>query len=110
LHDLLEEYHSPTYSCPTGYSFECGSILYGALTKELISTGLLVPCPVDPSSGWTLGRIYSKVHNIRSPTWYDAGSRRKSQHPCNLNQKVTEVADRVMGEVNGLRLEDFDRL
>ncbi|KAK3208892.1 hypothetical protein GRF29_69g21024 [Pseudopithomyces chartarum] len=41
LHDLLSEYGNPNYSCPSGnYSFECGSILFGALTREMQSAGL----------------------------------------------------------------------
>jgi hypothetical protein len=107
LHVLLEEYRKPTYSCPIGSSFECGSILHDALTKELNSTGLMVRCPMDPSSGLTLEKIYSKIHNIESPTWRDVRLRRS--HLCDLNENVTEVADRVMSGVNGLKLEDFDR-
>lgn len=111
LHNLLDEYRNTNYCCPSGnYSFECGSILYGALTKEMDSLGLLVPYPVTPFSGISFWEIYSKVHNMKSPMWCNLGSGRyKSQHSCNLNEKVRKIANRVMYGVNGLKLKDFGR-
>lgn len=111
LHGLLDEYRSTDYCCPSGnYSFECGSILYGALTKEMDSLGLLVPYQVAPFPAMSFSEIYSKVHNVKSPMWSNPGSGRyRSQHSCNLNEKVTEIANSVMYGVNGLKLKDFGR-
>ncbi|KAF2810992.1 uncharacterized protein BDZ99DRAFT_508368 [Mytilinidion resinicola] len=70
LHSLLDEYHSADYSCPrNGYSFECGSMLYGALTKQMESLELLAPQPVAPFSGMSLRELDSKMRNIKSPLW-----------------------------------------
>jgi hypothetical protein len=52
LHDLLDGFRRNDYRCPNGgSSFECGCMLYGALTKEMDLAGLLVPYPVAPFSG-----------------------------------------------------------
>ena len=111
LHNLLDKYRDVDYRCPSGfYSFECGSILYGALTKEMDSSGLLVPYPVAPFPGMSFCELYSKVQDIKSPMWCSPGTGRyKSQHSCNLNEKVMEVANRVMSGVNGLELKEFGR-
>ncbi|PVH91491.1 hypothetical protein DM02DRAFT_545743 [Periconia macrospinosa] len=111
LHDLLEEYRNADYCCPSGiHSFECGSILYGALTKGIDSSGLLVPYPVAPFSGMSIWEIYLKVHDIKSPVWCNPGSGRfRTHHSCNLNERVTEIVDKVMRRVNGLELKEFGR-
>ncbi|KAH8725724.1 hypothetical protein GQ44DRAFT_599689, partial [Phaeosphaeriaceae sp. PMI808] len=68
LRDLLEEFRSPLYRCLRGDSFECGSILYGALFREMELQGLL-PIPTAPYSGLRVSELYSKMQRIRSPVW-----------------------------------------
>jgi len=108
LQDLLSEYLDPYYKCPSGsHSFECGSILYGALTKELNLAGLMVPYPVAPYPGLDVGELYSKLQHIKSPSWGYPG-KIKSRHPCDLNQRVMGIANKVLCFPDGLDLKDFD--
>jgi hypothetical protein len=110
LHDLLEEYRNPNYVCPKGsHSFECGSILYGALSKQMKSAGLLEPYPVAPFSGMSFEEIYSKVRQFKSPKWCYPGKKKFTAHSCDLGEKVTEIAEMVIHSAYGFHLKDFGR-
>jgi hypothetical protein len=104
LQSLLEEYRNPHYECPDGRSFECGSILYGALTKEMEFQGLL-PVPIAPFSGLSMSKLYKKLQSIRSPLWTYPG--KKLRHTCNLGARVMAIANPVMRLANGPGLDDF---
>lgn len=106
LQALLQEFRSPLYRCPSGDSFECGSILYGALTKEMELQGLL-PVPTEPYSGLNVSELYTKMQRIRSPSWYSS-RKKKSQHSCNLREKVMAIAEPVTRLANGPELGDFE--
>lgn len=112
LHDLLGEYGNPNYSCPSGnYSFECGSILFGALTREMQSAGLLVHNFMPSFSNTNLWEVVSKVQGFRSPSWcYPGNYRTRSRHPCSLEERVTNIVNSIIGSDNGLDLEDFERI
>jgi hypothetical protein len=110
VHDLLEEYRSPNYRCPEGYSFECGSILYGALSKQMKPAGLLEPYPVAPFSGLGFDETNSKLRDFKSPEWCTPGGHRLMIHSCDLRETVTEIADIAITSVNGLCLKDFGRI
>ncbi|KAF2488623.1 hypothetical protein BU16DRAFT_532128 [Lophium mytilinum] len=104
LRILLHDYRAADYCCPRGsqYSFECGSILYGALTKGLVSSELSYL--FVPFAGISFCELQEKVKSIKSPMWmtdYDG------YHLCNLGVKVTEMADMVLREIHGLDLKDF---
>jgi hypothetical protein len=110
LHDLLDEFRQGDYECPSGISsFECGSILYGALTKGMESSGLLSPFPTAPFAGLTFEELRAKVHGMRAPTWSNSGYKRNCPHPCDLSSRVVEIADKAGAEVLGLSLHAFDR-
>lgn len=110
LHDLLDEYRHRDYHCPSGInSFECGSMLHGALTKGMQLSGLLAPYPVAPFSGMSFGELCSKVYELKSPVWSDAGYKRDHRHPCSLKERVAKIVDKAMNEVTGLELGTFDR-
>jgi hypothetical protein len=106
LHDLLEEFRSQLYRCPRDDSFECGSILYGALFKEMELQGLL-PIPTAPYHDLSVSELYTKMQRIRSPTWCRPRSK-KSQHGCNLAERVMAIADPVTRLANGPELKDFE--
>lgn len=112
LHDLLEEYRNPNYLCPNGgHSFECGSILYGALAREMELAGLLAPYPVAPFSGLSFGEIHLKLQHFRSPSWcYPDRYKTAKSHPCNLRGRVTKIAEEAIHPANGLDLKDFGRI
>jgi hypothetical protein len=104
LQELRQEYRSPLYHCPGGNSFECGSMLFGALTKEMELQGLL-PVPAAPFAGWSISKLYTKIQRIQSPSW---SKPKKSRHRCDLSERVMSIADPVTRLADGPRLEDFD--
>src|SRR5262245_23173728 len=100
------------YTCPRDMdSFECGSILYGALTKGMDSLQLLEPYPAAPFSGISFEVLCLKACNIRSPRWSDPRGMYGygNEHPCYLNRKVADIAAKVMNGIHGLELKDFAR-
>lgn len=107
LHALLEDFRSPLYQCPHGDSFECGSILYGALFKEMELQGLL-PIPTAPYHDLSVPELYTKMQRIRSPAWCRPSKSKKSQHGCNLAERVMAIADPVLRLANGPELNDFE--
>ncbi|KAF2790571.1 hypothetical protein K505DRAFT_282387 [Melanomma pulvis-pyrius CBS 109.77] len=112
LQDLLNEYRNPLYQCAKGSSsFECGSILYGALTKGMELAGLLEPYPVAPFPGLGVWELYEKVKCLRSPSWCSMVEyyRSTSRHPCSLSDRVVEIADTAIRFADGLDLKDFKR-
>jgi len=70
------------------------------------SLGLSIPNLAALSLGMSFWEIYLKVRNVKSPTW--SHRRHKSQHPCNLTEKVKKIADWAMDGVNGLDLKNFE--
>ena len=107
LQDLLQEFRNPLYRCPSGDSFECGSMLYGALSKEMELQGLL-PVPTAPFYDISVSELYTKMQRIRSPSWCRPGKSKKGHHHCNLGEKVMAIADPVTRLANGPELKDFD--
>jgi hypothetical protein len=108
LHDLLEEFRSPLYRCPRDDSFECGSILYGALFKEMELQGLL-PIPMAPYRDFSVSELYTEMQRIKSPTWCRPGNSKRSQHhSCNLAERVIAIADPVTRLADGPKLKDFE--
>lgn len=107
LHGLLEEFRSPLYRCPRDDSFECGSILYGALFKEMELQGLL-PIPTAPYHDLSVSELCTKMQRIRSPAWCRPGKSKKSQHGCNLAGRIMAIADPVTRLAYGPELKDFE--
>ena len=106
LQALLDEYRSQSYKCPSGDSFECGSMLFGALTKEMELQGLF-PVPKTPFVGWSISELYTKIQRIRSPSWSCSNKPKKSRHRCDLRARVMAIADPVTRLADGPRLEDL---
>ena len=107
LHDLLEEFRSPLCRYPRDDSFEYGPILYGALFKEMELQGLL-PIPTAPYHDLSASELCTKMQRIRSPTWCRPGKSKKSQHGCNLAEKVMAIADPVTRLANGPESKHFE--
>ncbi|KAH7070002.1 hypothetical protein BKA63DRAFT_421441 [Paraphoma chrysanthemicola] len=108
LHELLEQYRSPLYQCPRDDSFECGSMLYGALYKQMERQELL-PIPTAPYHDLSVSELHTKMERIRSPVWRPGKlSKKNQQHGCNLAEKVMGLANHVTRLANGPKLEDFE--
>jgi hypothetical protein len=108
LHNLLEEFRSPLYRCPHDDSFECGSILYGALFEEMELQGLL-PILTAPYHDLSLSELCTKMQRIRSPTWCRLGKSKKIiHHGCKLAGRVIAIAEPVTRLANGPELKDFE--
>ena len=108
LHDLLDRFRSCDYQCPSSnsLSFECGCILYGALTKGMHSMGIWSPFPIEPFAGLSLHDVVNKAILMKSPAWRPASGYSPS-HSCSLLLQVTEVVNRVWVEATGLDLQDY---
>jgi hypothetical protein len=116
LRDLLDENGNPSYQCPHScHSFECGSILYGALSRQMRSAGL----PTDPPTALCYGlgfwETYTKLQDIKSPVWYDLrnhglkSKRLLNPHPCSLRERVDNIIAEVIHLADGFSLRDFGR-
>ncbi|KAF9693479.1 hypothetical protein EKO04_008405 [Ascochyta lentis] len=113
LHGLLDQYRSNSYVCKhnSTLSFQCGSFLLGALTKELGGWSLLSPRPEIPFQELVFSDICAKVENARSPHWCCTYSRgygvHDGQHACNLTQNVKEIVSKAKSGVVGLSLSNM---
>lgn len=54
----------------TGCTFECESILLGALVKQMNSFNLLEPRPAIPFSGLSVAQLALEMGHFNSPAWY----------------------------------------
>lgn len=107
LHKLLDDF----YERRKLYSFECNSILLGALTSEMRARGLFSPRPAIPFLGFSLATTMASVRDIRSPRWH---IKRNSPFgpevdaiDCSLEPLIYPIVDGVEKSMNGLALEDF---
>jgi hypothetical protein len=109
LHDLLETYLSTSYMCPhdTDVSFQCGSFLLGALTRELHRTELLSPRPQIPFVELSFNGLCDKVTSLQFPVWLQ---RDRYRHACNLRIKVGEIVIAVTNQVTGLSLKKMKKI
>lgn len=84
--DLVQEIHTNFFKGSRGCSFECRSIMYGALTQEMESNGLLSPEFMHPFPGTNYNELVRKVRSFNSPQWYDSPSygsyHSRYQHKC----------------------------
>ncbi|KAL4924506.1 uncharacterized protein BDV17DRAFT_284673 [Aspergillus undulatus] len=65
---LLHETQDAFLNSDRGCGFECSSIMYGALTKELHRANMILR-PVAPFPGLAYDQLMQKVSSIRSPMW-----------------------------------------
>lgn len=138
LHDLLDSFRSSDYLCPSdkSWAFECGSILYGALTKGMHSMGIWSPFPIEPFTGLSLYDVATRARLMKSPTWLHVNSgytknsgynhsgfgqsgfgqsghshsvscQNGCNHNCSLGTQVSAIVNRVCLEDTGLDLQDY---
>ncbi|KAF2441506.1 hypothetical protein P171DRAFT_392839 [Karstenula rhodostoma CBS 690.94] len=114
LHGLREKYLDLDYACTQDpdYSFNCGSTLYGAISKEMLAIQILSPRPQIPFTGMSFEGVCAGVRNFRSSSnnngyrlGYYNDYRHTQAHSCSLTTAVTEVIDNVVSTVGGFQLQ-----
>jgi len=109
-HRWLDKWSDDNYHCPRKglVSFQCNSILLGALTKELKRLKLLSPPPSVPFTGWSLSKLCSTLWMLRSPVWYEKEEcLHATQHGCNFHVTLVPEIDALLTRTKGLALRDF---
>ncbi|KAJ6003688.1 hypothetical protein N7522_006380 [Penicillium canescens] len=71
---LLQKQRTACLSDMRGCSFECSSVMYDALTKQMKLDGLLSPRPQAPFTGLSYQGLVHKVCSFSSPQWRDLSS------------------------------------
>lgn len=111
---LLHERHKALLSGSRGCSFECSSIMYGALTKQMQSNALLLPRPVAPFLTWNYKKLVKTVLSFQSPQWYSLSSGHlgyssfgsQYRHSCS-NSTFASIFGKLPDSVQGLDLDIF---
>ncbi|OKL63247.1 hypothetical protein UA08_01841 [Talaromyces atroroseus] len=101
LHQTLTDLLNDSRGC----SYECRSIMYGALTKQMQSNDLLSPRPVTPFPGVSYKQLVQKVSGFRSPQWV-VGERSRYYHSC-LGSSFARLFGELSDSIEGLHLENF---
>lgn len=113
LHGWVNKFKDEAYLCPQGteHSFSCGSILLGALLKELNRIECLNPRPEVPFEGFSFEDLCEKAYAISSPKWTGLHSCRNYctsvLHSCSFDRTVLQDARSFDSEVRGLSLREF---
>ncbi|KAK7931237.1 hypothetical protein PG985_001949 [Apiospora marii] len=107
LQRLLSDFRDDRAGC----SFECSSMLLGALTKEMKQKDFLDIQPGSSLLGFSLEATEKVALDIRSPCWSPIplrGSfRLPTEHACNLNSLIVSRVGVSDGQVGGLTLDSF---
>ncbi|CAI7658096.1 unnamed protein product [Penicillium crustosum] len=92
-----------------GCSFECSSIMYGALTMQMESVHLLSPTPEAPFPGWNYNDLREKVLSFQSPQWcrFHGYSTYWQSHVC-PDSSFTSIFANLDACVQGLDLNSLD--
>ncbi|KAI0903454.1 hypothetical protein F4823DRAFT_618580 [Ustulina deusta] len=122
LNDLLQYFSKEPAECPLSldYSFECSSILLGALTRELRNNKQLAFTKLARQNytGYSVVSAMAATGGIRSPRWWQESRYSSSyeydysldyppnHHGCDLNKIVGAKMDLVR-KAEGLRLDKF---
>ncbi|RHZ44639.1 hypothetical protein CDV55_100167 [Aspergillus turcosus] len=103
---VIDDLSSSTHRC----SFECSSILLGALIKFLRLSNLIFPDPAPPYNNLSIGSLTRSVMLFaRSPLWESRLSTkgRAEWHSCKLGTLLDPVRRDLEDKMRGLKLEDF---
>lgn len=103
---VIDELSSSTHRC----SFECSSILLGALMKFLRLSNLIFPDPTPPYNNLSIGSLTRSVMLFaRSPLWESRTSTkgRPEWHSCKLGAHLDPIRQDLEAKMNGLKLEDY---
>lgn len=94
-----------------GCGFECSSIMYGALTKQMHSNALLSPRPEAPFPGRSYSALAKTVVSFKLPQWFErplrySGYSQVSKHSCVYSSISTLFGD-LDDAIEGLDLNNF---
>ncbi|KAL4861605.1 hypothetical protein BDV12DRAFT_180004 [Aspergillus spectabilis] len=107
---LLQETQDAFLNTDCRCGFECSSIMYGALIKELHRVDLLSPRPEAPFSELAYDQLMHKVSSIRSPIWFTkahqhwGSSFQFEQHNCD-SSSFAQLFGHLNDTVAGLDLQ-----
>ncbi|WEW57857.1 hypothetical protein PRK78_003324 [Emydomyces testavorans] len=106
LHELLKSFRESPGPC----SFECSSMLLGALTKGMHARNLLDPQPVAPFTGHNITETVDSISKIPSPRWYNEDPSRYNSRPhkYGLEQHIEPITKNFRYGMKGLHLSDID--
>ncbi|EDN09148.1 predicted protein [Histoplasma mississippiense (nom. inval.)] len=89
-----------------GCSFECRSIMYGALTLEMQSNELYSPKPEAPFPGLSYNGLVQRVLSFKSPKWYRSPSGYYNCHTC-LHSSFNSLLGPLDEGIGGLDLSYY---
>ncbi|CEL06506.1 hypothetical protein ASPCAL09682 [Aspergillus calidoustus] len=103
--DKLYHTQEALLSGSRGCDFECSSMMYGALTREMRSASLLSPRPAPPFDEISYKTLVKKILAFRSPSWTGWSSSAylgygNSPHSCstsNFNKIFSGMNDAIEG-------------
>ncbi|XP_014558706.1 hypothetical protein COCVIDRAFT_35998 [Bipolaris victoriae FI3] len=103
---------SDTYTCrvDADLSFECSSILLGALMKQMRNIDVLSPQVVAPFDGFSLEKVHENIKAIQSPIWetYDGVNELYPiKHACGFQGTIIRDVGHIVASAKGLVLSDF---
>ncbi|KAM0812639.1 hypothetical protein AB5N19_12630 [Seiridium cardinale] len=89
-------------------TFECSSILLGALSKHLRVEHLLSLKTKRPFLGYSIAATTAIVQGFQSPTWYSNSSGSLHyRHSCTLSAFTDSTISSLGDGIAGLKLENF---
>lgn len=98
---LLNDTHAALSSGTRGCSFECSSIMCGALAMQMTSNYLLSPKPLPPFPGINYHQLVRTVQSFKSPEWYGtpSSSHSSSVHVGDIHECNDSAFKRLFGEL-----------
>ncbi|KAL4912351.1 hypothetical protein BDW62DRAFT_216437 [Aspergillus aurantiobrunneus] len=103
LHETRDELLSGSRGC----TFECSSIMYGALTKQMQSNALLWPEPAVPFPNLNYSILVQRVLSFTSPEWYGPSYHySRYQHSC-LHSSFKSLFGGLNHTIEGLSLDSL---
>ncbi|KAL5042065.1 hypothetical protein BDW71DRAFT_200860 [Aspergillus fruticulosus] len=104
---LLQEKREELRSGRRGCGFECSSIMYGALTKQMQSNALLRPRPTALFPGLNYKSLVRRVSSFTSPRWYGPSSCFDTYgHHCR-DSSFESLFGRLNDTIKGLDLDSL---
>jgi hypothetical protein len=100
LHELATNLRDDKDGC----SFDCRSMLLGALIKQMHSRGLHSPRPIEPFLGFSFDSIVKSVSEMSSPDSYHG---QHSYDSCTLQQFVHPIINSLRENLAKFTLGDF---
>ncbi|KAH7125634.1 hypothetical protein B0J11DRAFT_310897 [Dendryphion nanum] len=113
LYDLQEILFSEDYQCQSNSksSHECGSMLYGVLTKEIHRLGLMSPYPEPPFEGLGFQDLSNKLQTMKKSRWGTSADSQNYRgfvhHTCSVITEVQPMINKTSEKLCGLVLADF---